>query len=56
MRSLHTTTANQGDRDDAASLAVHIIRMLQGAMILAVTLKRPELMADAAERLRTCVE
>jgi TetR/AcrR family transcriptional regulator, transcriptional repressor for nem operon len=43
------------DRADAAALAVHIIGALQGTMILAVTLKRPELMDEAAERLNRLV-
>jgi TetR/AcrR family transcriptional regulator, transcriptional repressor for nem operon len=41
-----------GDRADAASFAVHIIGSLQGTMILAVTLKRPELMDEAADQLK----
>ncbi|MBW4695982.1 MAG: TetR/AcrR family transcriptional regulator [Lyngbya sp. HA4199-MV5] len=44
-----------GDRADAATLAVHIIGTLQGTMILAVTLKRPELMDEVAERLKQLV-
>jgi TetR/AcrR family transcriptional repressor of nem operon len=44
-----------GDRADAASLAVHTISTLQGMMILAVTLKRPELMDEATERLKRLV-
>jgi TetR/AcrR family transcriptional regulator, transcriptional repressor for nem operon len=41
-----------GDRADAAALAIHIIGTLQGTMILAVTLKRPELMDTAADQLK----
>jgi TetR/AcrR family transcriptional regulator, transcriptional repressor for nem operon len=41
-----------GDRADAATLAVHTIGTLQGTMILAVTLKRPELMDEVAARLK----
>jgi TetR/AcrR family transcriptional regulator, transcriptional repressor for nem operon len=52
---LNWTQAALGDRADAASLAIHIIGTLQGTMILAVTLKHPALMADAAERLRKLV-
>jgi TetR/AcrR family transcriptional regulator, transcriptional repressor for nem operon len=44
-----------GDRADAATLAVHIIGTLQGTMILAVTLKRPELMDQVADRLKQLV-
>jgi TetR/AcrR family transcriptional regulator, transcriptional repressor for nem operon len=44
-----------GDRSDAATLAIHIIGALQGTMILAVTLKRPELMDEAANRLKRLV-
>jgi TetR/AcrR family transcriptional regulator, transcriptional repressor for nem operon len=44
-----------GDRTDAALLAAHIIGSLQGTMILAVTLKRPELMDEVAEYLRRLV-
>jgi hypothetical protein len=44
-----------GDRADAATLAVHTIGTLQGTMILAVTLKRPELMDEAADRLKRLV-
>jgi hypothetical protein len=33
-------------------LAVHVIGALPGTMILAVTLKRPELMDEVAHRLR----
>ena len=45
-----------GDRADAATLAVHTIGTLQGTMILAVTLKRPELMDEVADRLKRLVE
>jgi TetR/AcrR family transcriptional repressor of nem operon len=44
-----------GDRADAATLAVHIIGTLQGTMILAVTLKRPALMDEVADRLKQLV-
>jgi TetR/AcrR family transcriptional regulator, transcriptional repressor for nem operon len=44
-----------GDRADASALAIHIIGTLQGTMILAVALKRPELMDDAADRLKQLV-
>jgi TetR/AcrR family transcriptional regulator, transcriptional repressor for nem operon len=43
------------DRADAATLAVNIIGTLQGTMILAVALKRPELMDEAAAQLRRLV-
>ncbi|MGL4622327.1 MAG: TetR/AcrR family transcriptional regulator [Chroococcidiopsis sp.] len=43
------------DRADATILAVHTIGTLQGTMILAVTLKRPELMDRAAEQLKRLV-
>jgi hypothetical protein len=49
---LDWTEAAWGDRADAATLAVHTISTLQGTMILAVTLKRPELMDEAAEHLK----
>ncbi len=55
-RLLDWTEAALGDRVDAAALAVHAIGTLQGTMILAVTLKRPELMNEAANRLRQLVE
>jgi TetR/AcrR family transcriptional regulator, transcriptional repressor for nem operon len=41
-----------GDRADAAILAFYTIGTLQGTMILAVTLKRPELMDGAANQLK----
>jgi TetR/AcrR family transcriptional regulator, transcriptional repressor for nem operon len=44
-----------GDRSDAAALAVHIIGTLQGTMILAVALKRPELVVDVGDRVRLLV-
>ena len=44
-----------GDRVDAATLAVHTIGALQGTMILAVTLKRPELMDAAVGQLKRLV-
>ncbi|MEG4318720.1 MULTISPECIES: TetR/AcrR family transcriptional regulator [unclassified Microcoleus] len=44
-----------GDRPDAAALAVHIIGTLQGTMILAVALKRPELIVEASDRVRQLV-
>jgi TetR/AcrR family transcriptional regulator, transcriptional repressor for nem operon len=54
-RLLGWTEAALGDRQDAASLAVHMVGTLQGTMIVAITLKRPELMAEAAERLQKLV-
>jgi TetR/AcrR family transcriptional regulator, transcriptional repressor for nem operon len=51
-RLLDWTEAAWGDRADAATLAVHTISTLQGTMILAVTLKRPELMDEVAEHLK----
>ncbi len=44
-----------GNRADAATLAVHTIGTLQGTMILAVTLKCPELMDEVADRLKRLV-
>jgi TetR/AcrR family transcriptional regulator, transcriptional repressor for nem operon len=44
-----------GDRADAATLAVLAIGTLQGTMILAVTLKRPELMNEVANQLKRLV-
>ncbi len=44
-----------GDRADAPPLAIHIIGALQCIMILAVALKRPELMDEAADRLKRLV-
>jgi TetR/AcrR family transcriptional regulator, transcriptional repressor for nem operon len=44
-----------GDCADAARLAVHTIGTLQGTMILAVTLKRPELMDQATDQLKRLV-
>jgi TetR/AcrR family transcriptional regulator, transcriptional repressor for nem operon len=44
-----------GDRPDAAALAVHIIGTLQGTMILAVALKRLELVVDVGDRVRQLV-
>jgi TetR/AcrR family transcriptional regulator, transcriptional repressor for nem operon len=52
---LNWTQTALGDRADANTLAAHIIGTLQGSMVLAVALKRPELMADAAEQLRQLV-
>ncbi len=43
-------------RADAATLAVHMISTLQGTMILAVALKRPELMDAVAEQLKRLVK
>lgn len=54
-RLLDWAEAALGDRVDAAALAVHAIGTLQGTMILAVTLNRPELMDEAANRLRQLV-
>jgi TetR/AcrR family transcriptional regulator, transcriptional repressor for nem operon len=54
-RLLDWIEAVLGDRADAPTLAVHIIGALQGTMILAVTLKRPELMDEAADRLKRLV-
>jgi TetR/AcrR family transcriptional regulator, transcriptional repressor for nem operon len=50
-RLLAWTEAALGERDDAAAFAVQIIGTLQGTMILAVALKRPELMGEIADRL-----
>jgi TetR/AcrR family transcriptional repressor of nem operon len=44
-----------GNRADAAPLAVHMIGTLQGTMILAVTLRRPELMDEVANQLKRLV-
>ncbi|HEY9825718.1 MAG TPA: TetR/AcrR family transcriptional regulator [Stenomitos sp.] len=44
-----------GERADAATLAIQMIGTLQGTMILAVTLKRPELMDKAADQLKRLV-
>jgi TetR/AcrR family transcriptional regulator, transcriptional repressor for nem operon len=44
-----------GDRADAATLAVHTIGTLQGTMILAVTLKRPELMDEVVDQLKRLI-
>jgi TetR/AcrR family transcriptional regulator, transcriptional repressor for nem operon len=54
-RLLAWTEAALGDRSDAAALAVHVIGALQGTMILAVSLKRPELMAEVGDQLRQLV-
>jgi TetR/AcrR family transcriptional regulator, transcriptional repressor for nem operon len=54
-RLLNWIESALGDRGDAPTLAIHIIGALQGTMILAVTLKRPELMDEAADRLRQLV-
>ncbi len=54
-RLLDWIEAVLGDRADAAALAVHVIGALQGTMILAVTLKRPELMDGVAQRLNQLV-
>jgi TetR/AcrR family transcriptional regulator, transcriptional repressor for nem operon len=55
-RLIDWTTEALGDRADAPALAAHLIGTMQGTMILAVTLKRPELMAAAADRLRQLVQ
>jgi TetR/AcrR family transcriptional regulator, transcriptional repressor for nem operon len=55
-RLLEWTETVLGDRPDAESLAIHIIGMLQGTMILAVTLKRPALMTDVSDRVRKCID
>lgn len=44
-----------GDRPNASTLAVQIIGTLQGTMILAVTLKRPELMDRTAHQLKQLI-
>jgi TetR/AcrR family transcriptional regulator, transcriptional repressor for nem operon len=49
---LDWTTQALGNRADAASLAIQMIGTLQGTMILAVTLKRPDLMATAAMQIQ----
>jgi TetR/AcrR family transcriptional regulator, transcriptional repressor for nem operon len=54
-RLLDWIEAALGDRSDAAILAVHIIGTLQGTMILAVTLNRPDLMDEAANQLKRLV-
>jgi hypothetical protein len=54
-RLLDWLEAALGDRADAATLAIHAIGALQGTMILAVTLKRPELMDEAAAQLQRLV-
>jgi TetR/AcrR family transcriptional regulator, transcriptional repressor for nem operon len=56
IRLLDWIEAALGDRVDAARLAVHTLGTLQGTMILAVTLKRPELMDEAAARLKEFIE
>ncbi len=48
-------TAVFRDRTDAESLAIHAIGILQGTMILAVTLERPELMIAAGDRVKQLV-
>jgi TetR/AcrR family transcriptional regulator, transcriptional repressor for nem operon len=50
-RLLAWTQAALGSRADAAAVAVEIIGTLQGTMILAVALQRPELMNAAVDRL-----
>jgi TetR/AcrR family transcriptional regulator, transcriptional repressor for nem operon len=52
---LEWTETALGDRLDATPLAIHIIGMLQGTMIMAITLKRPALMTDVSDRVRKCV-
>ncbi len=54
-RLLDWIEAVLGDRADANTLAVHTIGTLQGTMILAVTLKRPELMDEVADQLKQLV-
>jgi TetR/AcrR family transcriptional regulator, transcriptional repressor for nem operon len=54
-RLLGWIEAALGDRADAETLAVHAIGTLQGTMILAVTLKRPDLMDEVATRLKRLV-
>jgi TetR/AcrR family transcriptional regulator, transcriptional repressor for nem operon len=44
-----------GDRADATTLAAHTIGTLQGTMILAVTLQRPELMDAVVDQLKRFV-
>jgi TetR/AcrR family transcriptional regulator, transcriptional repressor for nem operon len=44
-----------GDRSDASALAVRIIGTLQGTMILAVALNRPELVMDGDKWVRQLV-
>jgi TetR/AcrR family transcriptional regulator, transcriptional repressor for nem operon len=44
-----------GDHTDATTLAILAIGTLQGTMILAVTLQRPELMDEVADRLKRLV-
>jgi TetR/AcrR family transcriptional regulator, transcriptional repressor for nem operon len=44
-----------GERADASTLAVHTIGTLQGTMILAVTLKRPELMDEVVDQLKRLI-
>jgi hypothetical protein len=39
------------DRPDAKILAAQTLASLQGTMILAVTLQRPELMAEVRDRI-----
>jgi TetR/AcrR family transcriptional regulator, transcriptional repressor for nem operon len=51
-RLLNWMESALGDRADAATLAVHIIGALQGTMILAVSLKRPELMDETVNLLK----
>ncbi len=54
-RLLAWVEAALGNRADAATLAVQAIGTLQGTMILAVTLKRPELMDAVAVQLTRLV-
>jgi TetR/AcrR family transcriptional repressor of nem operon len=55
IRLLDWIESALGDRADAATLAVHTVGTLQGTMILAVTLKRPELMDKAADQLKRLI-
>jgi TetR/AcrR family transcriptional regulator, transcriptional repressor for nem operon len=55
-RLLSWIEAALGDRPDAAGLAVQAIGTLQGTMILAVTLKRPELMTNATHQLKKIIQ
>jgi TetR/AcrR family transcriptional regulator, transcriptional repressor for nem operon len=54
-RLLDWTESALGDRINAATLAVQVIGSLQGTMILAVTLQRPELMNEVAQRIKQWV-
>ncbi|MBE9030613.1 TetR/AcrR family transcriptional regulator [filamentous cyanobacterium LEGE 11480] len=52
---IYWTQKALGDHPKATTLAPHLIGTLQGTMILAVTLKRPELMGEAANQLISLV-